>query len=150
MMEVLSEVGVGREGAGVSRHVGTSLQCLGIRSNNLLRNVWSRHSNAAVLSIRGADPSSHPLWDHCGSLWTSDRTGGILPVRTCHGTNKAQCDVVLIRTWQRSDAANAPLLFMASSDRGSGLIFFFPCSLFPSNTLKCLCHHHSVPLFQEI
>lgn len=101
--------GGGGAGAGVSRDVGTSLQCLGIRSNNLLRNVWSRHSNAAVLSIRGADPSSHPLWDHCGSLWTSDRTGGILPVRTCHGTNKAQCDVVLITRWQRSEGVQVLL-----------------------------------------
>lgn len=45
-------------GAGVSRDVGASLQCLDIGSNNLLRNVCSQHSDAVVLSI-SADPSSH-------------------------------------------------------------------------------------------
>lgn len=44
--------------AGVSRDVGASLQCLDIGSNNLLRNVCSRHS-AVVVSIISADPSSH-------------------------------------------------------------------------------------------
>lgn len=44
---------------GVSGDVGASLQCFAIKSNNLLRNVGSQHSDAEVLSIISADPSSH-------------------------------------------------------------------------------------------
>lgn len=51
-------LGGGVRVAGVSRDVGASLQCLDIGSNNLLRNVCSRHS-AVVVSIISADPSSH-------------------------------------------------------------------------------------------
>lgn len=58
VLSATSWEGVG--GAGIRRDGGASLQCLDTGSNNLLRNVCSRHSDAVVVSIISADPSSHP------------------------------------------------------------------------------------------
>lgn len=103
--------------AGVSGDVGTSFLCLDFRSNNLLRNVCSRHADAKVLSILSSDPSSPPPTTPASGI----RTSGWIIERTSSSKQEVswnqyrQFDVVLITRWKR-DAANTPLLFMESSD----------------------------------